>query len=423
MLGDPASQPHNLSRRAAESGETGPAGTFTEIQPLSEKNPASLDWIKELISFDTTSRDSNLDLIHRIQSYLEGLGVSSTLTYDDAKQKANLYATLGPQDRPGILLSGHTDVVPVDGQDWDTDPFQVLEKDNRLYGRGTCDMKSFVAVCLAYAPKFLEKGLETPIHFAFSYDEEVGCIGVRRLIAMLADMPVTPTMCIVGEPTDMQVMISHKGKYSYRAHVRGLEAHSSLAPHGVNAVEYAAETITYLKGMARRIAAEGPFDEEFDVPHTTVHTGTIHGGTALNIVPKDCQFDFEFRHLPDHDAAALFAEVETYIRETLEPEMQAIDPSTGFSIEELSSIPGLDMDPGAEVVTFAKTLAERNDHAKVAFGTEAGLFQQRAGIPTVVCGPGSIDQAHKPNEFVTIDQVRKCEIFMDRLLAHACGDT
>lgn len=390
---------------------------------MSEQNPASLDWIKELISFDTTSRDSNLDLIHRIQSYLEGLGVSSTLTYDDAKQKANLYATLGPQDQPGILLSGHTDVVPVDGQDWHTDPFHIVEKDNRLYGRGTCDMKSFVAVCLAYAPKFLEKGLKTPIHFAFSYDEEVGCIGVRRLIDMLSDMPVTPTMCIVGEPTDMQVMISHKGKYSYRAHVRGLEAHSSLAPHGVNAVEYAAETITFLKNMARRIAVEGPFDEEFDVPHTTVHTGTIHGGTALNIVPKDCTFDFEFRHLPSHDAAALFAEVETYIRETLEPEMQAIDPSTGFSIEELSSIPGLDMDPGAEVVTFAKTLAERNDHGKVAFGTEAGLFQQRAGIPTVVCGPGSIDQAHKPNEFVTIDQVRKCETFMDRLLAHVCGDT
>lgn len=388
---------------------------------MSEQNPASLDWIKELISFDTTSRDSNLDLIHRIQSYLEGLGVSSTLTYDDAKQKANLYATLGPQDRPGILLSGHTDVVPVDGQDWHTDPFHIVEKDDRLYGRGTCDMKSFVAVCLAYAPKFLEKGLDIPIHFAFSYDEEVGCIGVRRLIDMLSDMPVTPTMCIVGEPTDMQVMISHKGKYSYRAHVRGLEAHSSLAPHGVNAIEYAAETITFLKNMARRIAAEGPFDEEFDVPHTTVHTGTVHGGTALNIVPKDCQFDFEFRHLPSHDAAALFVEVETYIRETLEPEMQAIDPSTGFSIEELSSIPGLDMDPGAEVVTFAKTLAERNDHGKVAFGTEAGLFQQRAGIPTVVCGPGSIDQAHKPNEFVTIDQVRKCEAFLDRLLAHVCG--
>jgi acetylornithine deacetylase len=423
MLGDPAPRTARFIAARGRNWQDRPGRDIHGDQPLSDNNPASLDWIKELISFDTTSRNSNLDLIHRIQGYLEGLGVISTLTYDDAKQKANLYATLGPQDRPGILLSGHTDVVPVDVQDWDTDPFQVFEKEGRLYGRGTCDMKSFVAVCLAYAPKFLAKGLETPIHFAFSYDEEVGCIGVRRLVDMLADMPIKPTMCIVGEPTDMQVMISHKGKYSYRAHVRGLEAHSSLAPHGVNAVEYAAETITYLKGMARRIAAEGPFDEEFDVPHTTVHTGTIHGGTALNIVPKDCQFDFEFRHLPDHDAAALFAEVETYIRETLEPEMQAIDPSTGFSIEELSSIPGLDMDPGAEVVTFAKTLAERNDHAKVAFGTEAGLFQQRVGIPTVVCGPGGIDQAHKPNEFVTIDQVRKCETFMDRLLTHVCGDT
>ena len=387
------------------------------------KNPSSLDMIKTLIGFDTTSRDSNLDLIHYVRDYLARLGVDSELVFNEDGNKANLYATLGPQDRPGILLSGHTDVVPVDGQDWHTDPFTVVQKDGRLYGRGTCDMKSFVAICLAYAPLMLDRGLQIPIHFAFSYDEEVGCIGVRRLIDMLGGMTVTPTMCIVGEPTEMQVTISHKGKYSYRAHVRGLEAHSSLAPEGVNAVEYAAELIAYMKGMARRIAAEGPFDAEFDVPHTTVHTGIINGGTALNIVPKDCTFEFEFRHLPDHDPATLLAEVERHVRETLEPEMKAIDPATGFTIEKISSIPGLDTDPGDEVVTFAKALAERNDHGKVAFGTEAGLFQQRAGIPTVVCGPGSIDQAHKPNEFIALDQVKKCEQFMERLMAHVCTKT
>jgi acetylornithine deacetylase len=283
-------------------------------------------------------------------------------------------------------------------------------------------MKSFIAVCLAYAPKFLERGLETPIHFAFSYDEEVGCIGVRRLIDMVNGLGVKPKMCIVGEPTDMQVTIGHKGKHSYSARVKGVEAHSSLAPMGVNAVEYAAEAVAYLKGMARRIEREGPFDDDYDVKHTTVHTGTINGGTALNIVPKDCTFNFEFRYLPELGHEPYFTEIETYIRETLEPQMKAIDPSTGFTIEELSSIPGLSMDPGDEVVTFAKSLAGRNDHGKVAFGTEAGLFQKSAGIPTVVCGPGSVDQAHKPNEFVSLDQVRQCEAFMGKLMAHVCAD-
>jgi acetylornithine deacetylase len=390
--------------------------------PVSSSTLASLDWIRTLIGFDTTSRDSNLDLIHHVKDYLAGLGVTSTLVFDATKRKANLYATLGPADRPGIMLSGHTDVVPVDGQDWDSDPFQMIEKNGRIHGRGTCDMKSFIAVCLAFAPKLLERGLKTPIHFGFSYDEEIGCIGVRRLIEMINGLGVKPKMCIVGEPTGMQVIIGHKGKHSYHAHVRGLEAHSSLAPIGVNAVEYAAEAVAYLKGMARRIAKEGPFDKVYDVPHTTVHTGTIRGGTALNIVPKDCTFDFEFRYLPETGHEAYFAEFESYLRNTLEPQMHAIDPATGFTIEELSSIPGLSMDPGEEVVTFAKSLAGRNDHAKVAFGTEAGLFHQRAGIPTVVCGPGNIDHAHKPNEYVSVEQVAKCEQFMQKLMDHVCAE-
>ena len=388
---------------------------------MSQRTLTSLDWIRTLIGFDTTSRDSNLDLIEHVRVYLDGLGIGSQLIYDADKRKANLYATLGPTDRGGIMLSGHTDVVPVDGQDWNTDPFSVSQADGRLYGRGTCDMKSFIAVCLAFAPRFLERGLETPIHFAFSYDEEVGCIGVRGLIDAINAMPVKPAMCIVGEPTGMEVTIAHKGKRSFRARVRGVEAHSSLAPHGVNAVEYAAELIAFMKAMARRTERDGPFDTLFDVPHTTVHTGTIHGGTALNIVPKDCTFEFEFRHLPDADPMGLFDEVSAYAHDTLEPQMHAVDPATGFAFEEMSSIPALNADPAGEVVTLAKTLAERNEHRKVAFGTEAGLFQDGAGIPTVVCGPGDVEQAHKPNEFVTLEQIAKCERFFERLMDHVCA--
>ncbi len=383
---------------------------------------SSIDFIRKLISFDTTSRESNLALIGYVRDYLGDLGVDSMLVHDETGKKANLYATLGPTDKPGILLSGHTDVVPVDGQDWSTDPFEVTEKNDKLYGRGTCDMKSFIAICLANAPRMLERGLETPIHFAFSHDEEIGCVGVRSLIDKMIDMDPKPMMCIVGEPTSMQVIIGHKGKLSYRCHVRGLEAHSSLAPQGVNAVEYAAELISYLKGMARRIAAEGPFDDLYDITHTTVHTGTVHGGTALNIVPKDCTFDFEFRCISGHDGTELFDEIERHARDVLEPEMQAIDPESGIAFEALSLIDGLDIDPGEEVVTFAKSLAGRNDHAKVAFGTEAGLFQNRVGIPTVVCGPGSIDQAHKPDEFISLDQLAKGEAFIAKLMDHVCGD-
>ncbi|MEL0018934.1 MAG: acetylornithine deacetylase [Rickettsiales bacterium] len=381
---------------------------------------SSIDFITKLISFDTTSRNSNMELIHYIRDYLQSLGVDSLLVEDETGTKANLYATLGPKDRPGIMLSGHTDTVPVDGQNWSSDPFTVTERDGKLYARGTCDMKGFIGICLAYAPKFLERGLEIPIHFAFSHDEEVGCLGVKSLIEKFKDIEPTPMMGIVGEPTSMQVIIGHKGKQSYRCHVRGLEAHSSLAPQGVNAVEYAAEMIAHLKGMARRIQKEGPFDALYDVQHTTVHTGVVQGGTALNIVPKDCSFDFEFRCIGADSGDDLFAEIETFARETLEPEMQAIDPASGIEFEELSAIDGLDLDPGEEVVTLAKTLAGRNDHAKVAFGTEAGLFQQQVGIPTVVCGPGSINDAHKPDEYVALEQLDKCHAFFDKLLDHVC---
>ena len=382
----------------------------------------SIELIEKLISFDTTSRESNLEIISFIQDYLNDLGIDSQLVHNEEGTKANLYATVGDANASGVMLSGHTDVVPIDGQEWDTDPFKVTRKGNRLYGRGTSDMKSFVAITLAQLPKFQARGLKTPIHLAFSYDEEVGCIGVRRLIEIIKDMPVKPAMCIVGEPTSMQVITGHKGKRSYRVHVRGLEAHSSLAPHGVNAIEYASRLIAFLSDLAARIADKGPHDELYDVPHTTVHTGTIQGGTQLNIVPKDCVFEYEFRYVDQQDPQALEDKIRAFARDELAPQMHAISSDTGINIELVNDMPGLEMDVDAEVVTFVKALAERNDHAKVAFGTEAGLFHQRANIPTVVCGPGSIDQAHKPNEFIEMEQIDACEAFLDRLMDRVCAN-
>ncbi|TFH48251.1 MAG: acetylornithine deacetylase [Lysobacterales bacterium] len=370
--------------------------------------------IKRLIAFDTTSRNSNLELMAFVVDYLKELGVDSELVHNDEGTKANLYATLGPADRSGIALSGHTDLVPVDGQDWHTDPFQVIENNDRLYGRGTSDMKSFIAICLALAPEFLARDITTPLHFAFSYDEEIGCVGVRGLIDALARRPIKPSAVIIGEPTQMKVVRAHKGKLSYRCRVHGHEAHSSLSHIGVNAVEAAAEAVTFLKSMARRHRDQGPFDAELVPPYTTVHTGTIRGGTALNIVPKDCSFEFEFRHLPEDDPHVLLNELRRHVEEHIAPEMTATEPGTGFSFELMSHIPGLATDEDAQVVQLAKALTGQNTTAKVAFGTEAGLFQA-GGMPAVVCGPGSIDQAHKPDEVIARDQIRQCETFLRKL--------
>lgn len=380
----------------------------------------TLELIERLVAFDTTSREPNLDLIAYIQNYLNELGVESQLVHNTEKTKANLYATIGDTSKSGVMLSGHTDVVPVDGQNWDSDPFQVRHADGRLYGRGTADMKSFIAITLSMLPEFIERGLATPLHLAFSYDEEIGCIGVRRLIDKLKGMPVKPAMCIVGEPTNLQVVTGHKGKRSYAVEVRGFEAHSSLAPEGVNAIEYAAELIAHIKKMARRTAASGPYDELYDITHTTLHTGVISGGTQLNIVPRSCRFEFEFRYVGDDDPDAIETEIRAFAGATLEAAMRSVQADTGIDISLINDMPGLDMDVDAEVVTFVKSLAERNDHAKVAFGTEAGLFHQRAGIPAVVCGPGSINQAHKPNEFIELSQVDAGEAFMKRLMDKIC---
>lgn len=380
----------------------------------------SIDLIRSLIGFDTTSRESNLHLIDFVKGYLAGYGIESRLVYDDEKRKANLYATVGPDDRPGICLSGHTDVVPVDGQDWSSDPFTLTERDGRLFGRGTSDMKSFIAIALAHVPEMVERGLEMPVHLAFSYDEEVGHLGAKRLVELLKDFPIKPAMCIVGEPTSLSVVIGHKGKKKARVHVRGFEAHSSLTHHGVNAIEYAARLIGFIQKMAHRWQKKGPFDEDFDVPFCTMQVGLIRGGTAPNIVPKDCVFDLELRHLPDVDPEVYFDEIRRYAAEEIEPEMRAVNPNTGFEFDEPDRNLALNTRAEEDVVAFVKKLAGQNDHGKVGFGTEAGLFQQRAGIPTVVCGPGDIAQAHKPDEFITLEQVEKGEAFMRRLMDYVC---
>jgi acetylornithine deacetylase len=375
------------------------------------------DMIGRLVSFDTTSRNSNLALIEFVRDYLDTWGIRSELVFDGERRKANLYATIGPEDRRGIVLSGHTDVVPVDGQPWESDPFALKEADGRLYGRGTCDMKSFVAVALALVPEFLARGLKTPVHFAFSYDEEVGCLGVRGLLAELRQRPVKPRGCIVGEPTLMRPVIAHKGRKSMRCHIHGKEAHSALTHEGVNAVEVAAELVTYLRGMARRKREQGPFDPDFTPAYTTIHTGVLKGGTALNIVPRDCELEFEFRNIPGDDLETLAAEIRRYAETTLVPEMRRVNAATGIVFEEINTTRGLVTSPDEEIVHLAQRLSGANALGKVSYGTEAGLFQAE-DIPTVICGPGSMEQGHKPNEFVSLEQVRACETFMRRLMDH-----
>jgi acetylornithine deacetylase len=375
--------------------------------------------LRRLVAFPTVSRDSNLQLIDYVREYLRPFDADVRLTYDDGGLKANLFATLGPRGEPGIVLSGHTDVVPVDGQAWDTDPFSLVEKDGRLYGRGAADMKSFVAVALALVPEFVARGLQIPLHLAFSYDEEVGCLGVGRMIEDLARAGIRPRSCIVGEPTMMKPIVAHKGKKGYRCTAHGLAGHSAYAPLGVNAVEAAAEAVAYLKAMARRHRDRGPYDRSFDIAHTTVHTGVIRGGTALNIVPHECSFDFEFRHLPGDDPQALLREFREHLETRIEPEMRAIHPQAGFRIEPLSEIPALDTGTETEIVGLAQALSGSADIGKVSFGTEGSRFQ-KAGIPTVVCGPGSIEQAHKPNEYVALEQIRRCETFLTRLADRLC---
>lgn len=378
-------------------------------------SPESVSILRDLVAFDTTSRNSNMPLIEYVRDYLQRHGVTSHLVKTPDGTKANLWASIGPHDIPGVILSGHTDVVPVDGQNWTTDPFTLTEKDGKLFGRGTCDMKGFLAVVLAAVPKLVASNLRIPVRIAFSHDEEIGCIGVKSLVEWLKNQPVRDELCIVGEPTDMRPVLGHKGGRAYRVHIEGREAHSSLAPHAVNAIDAAAELIVFLKQISQEMR-NGPSDPDYDVPHGTLSVGLIKGGSAINIVPKSCEFVFEYRHLVGFDAQGLAERVFRFANETILPSMQAIAPESSIHFEEIYSYPSLAIEAEHEAVSRVKAIAARNDDGKVAYGTEGGYFMNDLGIPTIVCGPGSITQAHTPDEFIFLNQLALSEVFIDRLI-------
>ncbi|WP_027896513.1 acetylornithine deacetylase [Zestomonas thermotolerans] len=375
---------------------------------------SSREILADLIAFDTTSRESNLALIEYVRAYLDGLGIASELLFNEDRSKANLYARLGPDGPGGVMLSGHSDVVPVDGQPWTMPPFTLTERDGRLYGRGTADMKGYIACVLASLPRFLKQPLRLPLHLAISYDEEVGCLGVRSLVAALEQRPDRPDICLIGEPTEMRPVLGHKGKLAMRCEVHGAACHSAYAPQGVNAIEYAARLIGRLGEIGVRLAAPERHDARFDPPYSTVQTGVISGGRALNIVPAECRFDFEVRALPSDDPQQVAAELRDYAERELLPQMRAVRADTGIRFTPLSAYPGLLTPADSPAAELLALLCGSRDFSTVAFGTEGGLFDQ-AGIATVVCGPGSMDQGHKPDEFVTLEQLERCDALLQRL--------
>lgn len=378
--------------------------------------------LQHLIGFATVSRESNLELIRFIEAYLAEHGVQSELFFNKEGTKANLFATIGPLTSGGVVLSGHTDVVPVEGQAWTMDPFRLTEKDGRLYGRGTADMKGFIASVLAAVPTFVQRQLRVPVHLAFSYDEEVGCLGVRPMLAELQKRPYKPSLCLIGEPTELKPVLGHKGKLAMRCEVRGAACHSAYAPSGVNAIEYAAQLIGRLGAIGEQLAHPDHHDPRFDPPFSTVQTGVIKGGRALNIVPAECEFDFEVRALPDFDAQQVASQLQTYAEEQLLPKMRSVQADTDIRFKPLSAYPGLATDPDGEAARLLAILSQSSAFATVAFGTEGGLFDQ-AGIPTVVCGPGSMDQGHKPDEFISLEQMKGCDAMLVRLADYLCTDT
>lgn len=376
-------------------------------------SPHALELAQTLVRMNTVSHRSNLELIHFIRDHLAHLSVKSRLTWNADKTKANLFATLGEGKPAGVILSGHTDTVPWDGQDWSMDPLGAVVQDGRLFGRGSADMKAFIGIALSQAEQFLNSAAPFAVHFAFTYEEEIGCFGVKELIADLRDAGIRPLACIVGEPTSMVPAIAHKGVYRYKCCVRGKEAHSSLTPHSVNAIEMAARVVGRVRDMAEGFERNEPRFAGFDVPFSTASVGQFHGGIADNVVPRDAEFRYEFRNLPTANAAQMQAEVVAYAQ-ALEPAMKTVAPAAGFSFETICEIPSFLGSKDDAVTRLAQELTGEKGTTLVAFGTEAGLFKN-AGIPTVVCGPGSIQQAHQPDEFVSLEQLARCEAFMQGL--------
>ncbi|MDE2383127.1 MAG: acetylornithine deacetylase [Alphaproteobacteria bacterium] len=372
--------------------------------------------LARLIAFDTTTRNSNLPLIAWVESYLDSFNVPH-LRVDYEPGKTNLYATIGPDVPGGIVLSGHTDVVPVDGQVWQSNPFILAERDGKYFGRGTADMKGFIAVALALVPRLKAMNLKTPVHLALSCDEEVGCKGVRPLVAHMRDHLKRPRAVFVGEPTSMKVVNGHKSAVTFSTEVKGHEAHSSLTHQGVNAIMVAGEVISEINTLRKELIAVGDPSGRFDPPYSTIHVGVISGGTAKNIIPRRCDFQWETRLLPTADRDFVPARLEA-LRLRLEPGMKAVAEDVGITTTKTNEVPGLRPEPDSVAESLALQATGANATHAVSYCTEAGLFQT-IGIPAVICGPGNIEQAHKPDEFVAIEQLKLCEDFILRL-ARSC---
>ncbi len=393
----------------------------------------SIDWLTRLIAFDTVSRHSNLALIEYVQSYCEQLGLSVDLTFNDAKNKANLFVTVAAGGNAnnsadiinhGLVLSGHTDVVPVDGQAWTSEPFTATIRGDKLYGRGACDMKGFIACALTLLPKAVELSnsgqLSRPLHLALSFDEEVGCLGAPLILADLKARGITPDYCIVGEPTNMAMVVAHKGIAVYRCRVHGKSAHSSLTATGVNAISYASRLIGYVDSLAEEISHRDDNDALFDVPYSTLSVGTIQGGTATNIVPNLCEFTFDYRNLPHMTQDDILLPIQAKVAE-LSAQMQARAADTGIELMQEESVPAMTDNDSAELQALIVALTGDTQRHKVAYATEGGQFTN-SGIPTIICGPGSIEQAHKADEYVKLNEIERCDSFLQRLLESCTMD-
>jgi acetylornithine deacetylase len=387
---------------------------------MDEPGASTAEILARLVSFDTTSRNSNLALIAFVRDWLDRHGVFYRISDDASGGKANIHAIIGPREAGGIALSGHVDTVPVDGQAWTTDPFALRREEGRLYGRGACDMKGFVASCLAAVPKLQSRGLSKPVHLFITYDEEVGCFGAQRLIEDLDASGLRPALCVVGEPSGMQPILAHKGKLNLHVDVRGKPGHSSQPQKGVNAVHAAAEAIAFIGAEARRLARSGPFEEGFDPPHTTVHVGTVQGGTILNIIPERASFDMEWRVIPADNAMRELDRLRGHVATHIEPAMKTISSSTGFSYHVLVDMPGMSLPADHVLADLVKQLTGSNSTGKVSYGTEGGFYEQ-AGIPTIVCGPGHIVQAHQPDEWIAESELTACDAFIARLADRLVG--
>ncbi len=375
----------------------------------------TLSFLRELIAFPTVSSESNRALIDYCYDYLKSIGANVQIIANDKLGKANLYATIGPETVRGVMLSGHTDVVPVDGQNWTKPPFEAVVESGRVYGRGTADMKGFLAAGLFCAGEAAQRQLETPLHLAFSYDEEIGCVGVRSLIDMLALAPVKPAMCIVGEPTGMAIATGHKGKTAIDATCIGSAVHSAYAPHAVNSIHLACDLIAEIRLLQDDLAKNGKQDSAFEIPYTTLNTGIIDGGIALNVVPDNTVVKFEIRNLAVDEPDRILARLRSAIAPVIAVARKRT-PNADIVFEVINTYPGLETPSDADVVSMVAELVGRDDRIKVSFGTEGGLFSQKLGLPTVVCGPGSMAQGHKADEFVNLEQLDACDAMLAALV-------